>query len=72
VTDGDVTNTPRRRTLVWGFGILLAALLSAAIVGTWLANEAGMLPWQPEPTRISEEIVPFQGIPGFGDPTPTP
>lgn len=61
--------------------VALAALIVVAFVvvvgyGTYLAGQAGELPWQAQPTRIA--ITPFAGIPGFDPPasppaaTPTP
>jgi len=51
-------------------GLALLFVLVAAGYGTYLAGEAGRLPWQEDPTRIP--ITPFADIPGFGAPTPTP
>ncbi len=45
-------------------------IVVAGIYGTWLAGSAGMLPWQPEPTRIA--VTPFADIPGFSEPAATP
>lgn len=53
-------------------GVIVVALLAMAIYVYDLASDAGYLPWQPAPTRISEAIKPFEGIPGFGDETATP
>jgi hypothetical protein len=58
--------------------VAAAALLAVLLVGgygMYLANMAGRLPWQADPTRIA--ITPFADIPGFGaaappSPTPTP
>jgi hypothetical protein len=51
--------------------ILMLAILVAGIIvlfvggfGYYLADSAGKLPWQEDPTRIA--ITPFAGIPGFG------
>lgn len=44
-------------------------LLVVGGFGYYLADTAGKLPWQEEPTRISEAIVPFSGL--FGTPVPT-
>jgi hypothetical protein len=38
--------------------------------GIYIAGSSGMLPWQPEPTRIA--VTPFAGIPGFSEPAATP
>ena len=45
----------------------LLVVLAIGSLGTYLAGEAGRLPWQEEPTRIP--IIPFEGIPGFSAPT---
>jgi len=52
--------------------VLLLAVLGLGGYGVYLANDASMLPWQPAPTRISDAIKPFEGIPGFGDDAATP
>jgi hypothetical protein len=59
----------RRRTLVIAV-IVLVALLILAAWGLSLAGSAGVLPWQPEPTRIP--ITPFADLPGAGAGTPVP
>ena len=54
----------RRRGLL---AIVAAVLVLAFILGAWgmyAAGSAGMLPWQPEPTRIA--ITPFADLPGSG------
>ena len=53
-------------------GVALLFVLVAAGYGTYVAGEAGRLPWQEDPTRIP--ITPFADIPGFSAPTlaPTP
>jgi hypothetical protein len=55
--------------------VVALVVIAVLVVGGYavnLASDANMLPWQPEPTRISEAIRPFEGIPGFGDETATP
>jgi hypothetical protein len=55
--------------------VIALIVLVVVVVGAYavnLANDANMLPWQPAPTRISDAIKPFEGIPGFGDETATP
>jgi hypothetical protein len=59
----------RRRTLVIAV-IVLVSLLIVAAWGLSLAGSAGVLPWQPEPTRIP--ITPFADLPGAGAGTPVP
>lgn len=49
--------------------LALVLIIAVGAYGTYLANEAGRLPWQEEPTRIP--ITPFADIPGFGG-TPVP
>lgn len=60
----------RRRTLI----ILLVVLIPVLILVAWgmfTAGSAGMLPWQPDPTRIP--ITPFADLPGVGGAaTPAP
>lgn len=59
--------------------ILVVALIAILVVGGYgyyLAEDANLLPWQPEPTRISSSLTPFADIPGFDsgvttDSTPT-
>lgn len=45
----------------------LVVLAVLVIAGLLVGGQAGMLPWQPEPTRIP--IAPFEGL---GAPTATP
>lgn len=59
----------RRRTLVIAV-VVLAPLLILAAWGLSLAGSAGVLPWQPEPTRIL--ITPFADLPGARAGTPVP
>jgi hypothetical protein len=59
----------RRRTLVIAV-IVLVPLLILAAWGLSLAGSAGVLPWQPEPTRIP--ITPFAELPDAGEGTPVP
>jgi hypothetical protein len=57
----------RRRTLV----IVLIVLVPLLILAAWglsVAGSAGVLPWQPDPTRIP--ITPFADLPGLGTPVP--
>jgi hypothetical protein len=54
----------RRRRGVVIAAVVLAPLLILAIVAMAVAGSAGMLPWQPEPTRIP--ITPFADLPGDG------
>ena len=56
------------RTLSVLIGIAVVFVLVAGGYGTWLAGEAGRLPWQEDPTRIP--ITPFADIPGFSAPAP--
>jgi hypothetical protein len=55
----------------WSIVVLVVAIIVIAI-GAYayaLLEEAGELPWQADPTRISEGIVPFSGL--FDTPTAT-
>ena len=73
-----MTDTPtrdpgpaRRPWLRWLIAAGLVVLLVVAGFGAWALGEAGMLPGQPEATRIP--VTPFAGIPGFDSfPTPPP
>ncbi len=63
----------RRRTVRIAAAALAIPALVVGAYGFYLANMAGALPWQPDPTRIP--ITPFADIPGFSVPatqTPTP
>jgi hypothetical protein len=59
----------QRRTLVIAV-IVLVPLLILAAWGLSVAGSAGVLPWQPEPTRIP--ITPFANLPVAGAGTPVP
>ena len=64
--------TRLRRSPLLFSGLVIALLLTLVIAGYgfMLANEAGRLPWQVDPTRIP--VTPFSDFPGFGGPaTPT-
>ena len=50
--------------------VALVVVLAVAGFGVYLAGQAGVLPGQPEPTRVP--ITPFADIPGFDFPTPPP
>lgn len=56
--------TPKRILLA----VVLVVVVIIAVIGIWTfydAWSAGMLPWQPEPTRVV--VTPFADLP-----TPTP
>jgi len=60
-----------RRTSRWWLGFVLAAFLLVVIVGgfgTYLAGQAGYLPWQEEPKRSA--VTPFADIPSLSTPAP--
>ena len=59
----------RRRNIIIAV-VVLVPLLILAVWGLSVAGSAGVLPWQPEPTRIS--ITPFANLPGSGIGTATP
>jgi hypothetical protein len=60
----------RRRNLIIAVVILIPLVLLAAW-GLSFAGSAGVLPWQPDPTRIA--ITPFADLPGAGSVgTPVP
>lgn len=57
---------PKRTLLIVGIVLIVAI----AVIGLWTfydAWAAGMLPWQPEPTRVA--VTPFANLP---TPTGTP
>jgi hypothetical protein len=60
----------RRRRAAAIAVIVLVPLLILAAWGLSLAGSAGVLPWQPEPTRIL--ITPFANLPVTGVGTPVP
>ncbi len=53
-------NRRQRRTLIIA-AVVLVPLLILVAVGLSVGGSAGMLPWQPEPTRIP--ITPFADLP---------
>jgi hypothetical protein len=58
-------STDRRRRIV--IIVALVVLIPLVILGVWgltFAGSAGMLPWQPEPTRVV--ITPFADLPTPG------
>ena len=59
----------QRRNLVIAV-VVLMPLLILLVLALSLASSAGVLPWQPEPTRIP--ITPFADLPGAGPGTPVP
>lgn len=61
----------RRRRYVITAAVILVPLLILAAWGLAFAGSVGMLPWQPEPTRIA--ITPFADLPSMnGLATPSP
>jgi hypothetical protein len=60
------------RWLTFMAAIVLAFVLFTGSFGIYLADEAGKLPWQEDPTPISDSITPFADIPGFSAPTAVP
>jgi len=63
-------NTMRRPWVRLVAGAATIALIGVVGFGIYLANLAGDLPWQEDPTRIP--ITPFADIPGFALPSATP
>lgn len=60
----------QRRSRFW-LGILIVVALvviAAGSFGLYVANEAGQLPWQADPTRIA--VTPFADLPPAATPTP--
>jgi len=62
----------RRRKVRIVAAVVLVPVLAVFGFGIYLASLSGDLPWQTDPTRISEEIAPFSGIEGFMTPTRIP
>jgi hypothetical protein len=60
----------RHPWLTFFAAILLTFVVVTGGFGIYLADEAGRLPWQEDPTRIP--ITPFADIPGFSAPTAVP
>jgi hypothetical protein len=54
----------RRPVLTLAILVVGVFLIFVGGFGYYLADTAGKLPWQEDPTRIA--ITPFAGIPGFG------
>lgn len=60
----------RQHPLIVALAALIVVVFMVVVgYGTYLAGQAGELPWQTQPTRIA--ITPFAGIPGF-DPAASP
>lgn len=51
----------RRRTTLTIALVVLVPLLILAAWGMYVAGSEGLLPWQPEPTRVP--ITPFANLP---------
>jgi hypothetical protein len=63
----------RRRRNILIAVVILVPLLILAAWGMVVAGSVGMLPWQPEPTRVSVSLTPFADLPGMGGAaTPAP
>jgi hypothetical protein len=62
----------RRRKVRIVTAFVLVPVLAALGFGFYLASLSGDLPWQTDPTRISESFEPFAGIEGFTTPTRIP
>ena len=60
----------RRRGIFTVVAAVLVLLLILAAAGIYTAGSEGLLPWQPEPTRIP--ITPFADLSGAGVATPAP
>lgn len=62
------TRGARRRWLIVVVALFLLAVAVIGGFGTYMASEAGRLPWQEDPTRIP--ITPFADLPGVSTPAP--
>jgi len=56
----------QRRNIV--IAVVVIIIVAIILWAMSLASSAGVLPWQPEPTRIP--ITPFANLPGVGTPVP--
>jgi hypothetical protein len=65
-------NAFRQRRVRIAAVVVLVPVLAVFALGIYLASLSGDLPWQEDPTRISEELEPFSGIEGFAAPTALP
>ena len=60
----------RRRRNISIAVVVLVPLLILIAVALAMAGSQGVLPWQPDPTRIP--ITPFADLPSMGTGTPVP
>lgn len=67
-----MTTAFRRRKVRIAAVVLLVPVLAVLGFGIYLASLTDSLPWQTQPTRISQGFAPFSGIPGFATPTRIP
>jgi hypothetical protein len=63
-----MTFVRQHRLLTFVAVVVLAFVLVTGGFGLWVAGEAGRLPWQVDPTRVSLGITPFSGT-GLTAPT---
>ncbi len=66
-----MTRFSRRAKAITAVILAVPAVIVVAYA-IYLASIAGKLPWQADPTRISESLTPFANIPGFSFPTVVP
>lgn len=66
--DQERTHVSRRRAIVATLVLIPIALI--LFFGLYLANQAGELPWQVDPTRIP--VTPFANLPTAPAGTPIP
>ena len=66
-----MTFVRQHRLLTFVAVVVLAFFLVTGGFGLWVASEAGRLPWQTDPTRISGGITPFANT-GVSVPTAVP
>lgn len=59
----------RSRGVVVAAVVLMVLVILAAVVLVGVGSQ-GLLPWQPDPTRIP--VTPFADLPGAGGATPGP
>jgi hypothetical protein len=63
----------RRHKLISAFGaIAMVIVIVFLATAVYVANVAGELPWQTDPTRVADSITPFAGLDVFIPPTRVP
>ena len=67
---GEFNRRNANRIMRWRLAAqFVAVVVILAIIALWFGGQQGMLPWQPEPTRIP--VTPFANLPNTAG-TPVP